>query len=136
MVDLAVTVTIVKVVAFLAIVTAALGLGAWLGVQTVRKQGNIPEGTSAIGHLRAGMRRRRRARRELLTLGERIFAGTMVILSGVAVPTGVIALLLGDSSLHPVGIALLVLGLVVMAVPTAPILQARVRRRQGADEHR
>jgi len=133
-VDVAATVTIVKVVAFLAIVTAALGLGAWLGVRTARKQGNIPQGTPAIGHLRAGLRRRRRARRELLTPGERIFAGTMVLLSGGLVPVGVIVLLLGDASLHPVGIALLVLGLVVMAVPIAPILQARVRRRQGPDE--
>jgi hypothetical protein len=135
-VDMAVTVTIVKVVVFLAIMIAALVLAAWLGMQTARKQGNIPQGTPASSHLRAGMRRRRRARRELLTLGERIFAGTTVLLSGALVPTGVIVLLLGDSSLHQVGIALLVLGLVVMAVPIAPILQARVRRRQGADEHR
>lgn len=127
---IAVAVTVVKVVAFLAIVGFSLGLGVWLALWDARKRGTIPRGGSAIGHVRAGMRRRRRVRRELLTLGERIVAWTMVFLSAVLVPAGVIILLTAGSSLRPLGIALLVLALVVMAVPISPILQARVRRRQ------
>ena len=51
-------------------------------------------------------------------------AWTMVLLSAVLAPAGVIILLSGDSSLRFVGIAVLVLALVVAAVPISPILQS------------
>jgi hypothetical protein len=129
-VEMAVAVTIVKLVAFLAIVGFSVGLGVWLALWDARKRGTIPRGGSAIGHVRAGIRRRRRARRELLTLTERIVVWTMVLLSAALAPAGLIILLTAGSGLRPVEIALLVLALVVMAVPISPILQARVRRRQ------
>jgi hypothetical protein len=133
---IAVAVTIVKLAAFLVIVGFSVGLGVWLALWDARKRGRIPRGEPAIGYLRAGMRRRRRARRELLTLGERMVAWMMVFLSAVLAPAGVIILLSAGSSLRPVGIALLVLALIVMAVPISPILQARVRRRQQASRAR
>jgi len=124
------TQTIVKLIAFLAIMVFGVGASVWLGLWMSRKQGHIPQGESGIRHLRAGMRRRRRGRRELLTLGERVVVWMMLFLSVVLAPAGVIILLSGDSSLRFVGIAMLVLALVVAAVPISPILQARVRRRQ------
>ncbi len=133
---MAVTVTVVKLVAFLTVVVFSVGVGAWLALWAARKQGQIPQGESGIGHLRARMRRSRRARRELLTLGERVVTWAMVFLSAVLAPAGVIILLSGGSSLRSVGIALLVLALIVMAVPISPILQARVRRRQRASRSR
>ena len=132
--EMAVAVTVVKVLAFLVVMGLALGVGVRLALWDARKRGTIPRGGSAIGHVRAGIRRRRRVRRELLTLGERIVAWTMVLLSAVLVPAGLIILLTVGPSLRPVGIALLVLALVVTAVPISPILQARVRRRQRASE--
>jgi hypothetical protein len=135
-VEMAVAVTVVKVLAFVAFVGFSLGVGVWLALWDARKRGTIPRGEPAIGYLRAGMRRRRRQRREFLTLGERIVAWTMVLLSAVLVPVGLIILLSAGSSLRPVGIALLVLALVVMAVPISPILQVRVRRRQRASRSR
>jgi len=128
--EMAVAVTVVKVLAFLAVMGLALGVGVWLALWDARKRGTIPRGGSAIGHVRAGIRRGRRVRCELLTLGERVFAWTMLLLSVVLAPAGVIILISGDSSLRFVGIAMLVLALVVAAVPISPILQARVRRRQ------
>lgn len=95
-----------------------------------RKRGVISEEGSAIGQLRAAMRRRRRVRRELLTPGERVFAWTMAVFGVVAVPAGIVILLSGESGLRVVGIVLLLVALVVMAVPASPILRARVRRRQ------
>jgi hypothetical protein len=134
--EIAVTVTAVKLVAFLAVVVLSVGVGTWLGLWTARKQGSIPQGESGISYLRAGLRRSRKARRELLTPGERVAAWTMVFLSVVLAPAGVIILLSGGSSLRLVGIALLVLALVVMAVPISPVLRARVRRRQRASSSR
>jgi hypothetical protein len=97
------TQTIVKLIAFLAIVGFSLGLGVWLAMWMSRKQGTIPRGESGIRHLRTGMRRRRRARRELLTLGERAVVWVMLFLSVVLAPAGVIILLSGDSSLRSWG---------------------------------
>lgn len=127
---------VVKVVVFLAIMVFALGASVWLGLWIARKQGSIPRDGSGIGHLRAALRRQRQRRRELLTRRERIFAWTMLLLSITLAPAGVIILLSGDSSLRPVGIAMLVLALVVMTVPISPILQARVRRRQRTSSRR
>lgn len=131
---MAATVTVVKVAACGAAIAFALAVGAWFGVWWGRKQGSIPEGVSVIAHLRVATRRSRQARRELLTLGERMWLWTMLFLAVVALPAGLIVLLSGDSSLRLIGIALLILALVVMAVPVSPILQARVRRRQRANK--
>lgn len=127
---MAATVTVVKLIAVLAIVGFSGGFGVWLAMRMARKQGQIPHGEPALGYLRARLRRSRQTRRELLTRGERIVAWTTVLMSVVLVPAGVVILLSGDSGLHFVGIAMLVLALVVAAVPISPILQARVRRRQ------
>ncbi len=133
---MAVTVTIVKFVAFLAFVVFSLGASLWLGLWMSRKQGYIPPGEPGMRYVRAALRRQRQRRRALLTRRERIFAWTMVFLSVGLAPAGVIILLSGGASLRSVGIALLVLALVVMAVPISPILQARVRRRQRASSSR
>jgi len=48
-----------------------------------------------------------------------------------------VLLLFGSGATHGVGIALLVIGLLAMAVPISPLLRARVRRREaqaGRDE--
>jgi hypothetical protein len=134
--EMAVAVTVVNVVAFLAVVVSLFAVGVWLGLWTARKQGTIPRDGSGIGHLRAALRRSRRARRALLTRAERVAAWTMLFLSLALAPAGVIILLSGGSGLRVVGIALLVLALVVTAVPISPILQARVRRRQRAGRSR
>ena len=134
--EMAVTVTVVKVLGFLVIVGFSLGLGAWFAMQMARRQGTIPQDGLAIGHLRAGIRRNRRRRRELLTFGERIVAWTITLLPTILVPAGVIILISGNSSLRYLGIAMLLLALVVAAVPISPILQARVRRRQRGSNRR
>jgi hypothetical protein len=46
-------------------------------------------------------------------------------------PVGVVLLIVGSGAAHGVGIALLVLGLLAMAVPISPLLRARVRRREA-----
>jgi hypothetical protein len=130
------TQTIIKVIATLAILGLSGGTGVWLAMRMARKQGQIPQGEPALRHIRAGLRRNRKARRELLTRGERFIAGTMTLLSIVLVPAGLIILLSGDSNLRPIGIAMLVLALLAAAVPISPILQARVRKRQQADTSR
>jgi hypothetical protein len=134
--EMAVTVTVVKLVAFVAFVVFSLGASLWLGLWMSRKQGYIPPAESGMRYVRAALRRQRQRRRALLTRRERILAWTMVFLSVGLAPAGVIILLSGGASLRSVGIALLVLALVVMAVPISPILQARVRRRQRASSSR
>jgi hypothetical protein len=130
------TVTVVKLAAFIVIVGFSGGIGVWLAMRMARKQGQIPQGEPAIGYLRARLRRSRKARRELLTRGERIVAWSLALMSIVLAPAGVIILLSGDSSLRVVGITMLVLALFVAAVPISPVLQARVRRRQRASRSR
>lgn len=134
--EIGVAVTAVKVVAFVVVMVFSSAVGLWLGVWQARKRGVISEEGSAIGQLRAAMRRRRRVRRELLTLGERVFAWTMALFGVLAVLAGIVILLSGDSGLRVVGIVLLLVALVVMAVPISPILQARVRRRQQSTRSR
>lgn len=128
------TETIIRVVATLVIVGFSGGTGIWLGLRMVRKQGQIPQDEPALRHIRAGLRRNRKARRELLTRGERFVAWTMALLSMVLVPAGLIILLSGDTSLRLIGIAMLLLALIVAAVPISPILPARVRRRQRTEQ--
>ncbi len=130
--EIGVAVTAVKVVVAVIAMVAFIAAGMWLGVWQAHKRGVIPEEGSAIGQLRVGVRRSRKVRRELLTLGERVFAWTMTLFGVIAVPAGIIILLSGDSGLRAMGIGLLIVALVVTAVPVSPILQARVRRRQQA----
>lgn len=69
-----------------------------------------------------------------LTRGERVFAWSYTLLVSLLAPVGVVLLITGSGAAHGVGIALLVLGLLAMAVPISPFLRARVRRREaGAD---
>jgi hypothetical protein len=130
------TVTVAKLAAFIVIVGLSGAIGVWLALRMTRKHGQVPASEPAIGYLRAGLRRSRETRRELLTRGERIVAWSLTLMSMVLAPAGVVILLSGDSSLRVVGITMLVLALFVMAVPISPILQARVRRRQRASRSR
>jgi hypothetical protein len=87
---------------------------------------------SGMANLRETMRRHREARRKLLTRGERIFGWSFSMLPPILVFIGVLLLISGGTL--AVGIALLILGLLMLAVPTSPILRARVRRREGRRE--
>ncbi len=129
-------VTVVKLVAFVLIMAFLVAVGLWLGLWAAYRPSHILDDEPLIGHLRAGLRSRRQARRKLLTLKELTVAWAKVLLSVVLIPAGVIVLLAGGSGLHGLGIVLLVLGLVVMAIPISPILQTRVRRRQRASGSR
>jgi hypothetical protein len=81
--------------------------------------------------VRSGLRRGREERRRLLTRGERVFAWSYTLLVSLLAPVGVVLLIAGSGAAHGVGIALLVLGLLAMAVPISPLLRARVRRREA-----
>lgn len=76
-------------------------------------------------------RRLRELRREQLTQPERMLLWTVFWAAAIGptslIVAGVLLLLRGGP--HALGIALLLLGLVVMAVPTGPLLQAWGRRR-------
>jgi len=79
-----------------------------------------------------GRRRRlRELRREQLTQPELILVWTVFWATAIGPPLLIVAgvLLLLHKGPHAVGIALLLLGLVVLAVPTGPLLQAWVRQR-------
>jgi hypothetical protein len=67
----------------------------------------------------------------MLTRGERVFAWSYTVLSSLLIPLGVVLLLAGSGATHGIGIALLVIGLLTMAVPISPLLRARVRRREA-----
>jgi hypothetical protein len=88
-----------------------------------------------MGRLAAFNNRRRRLRelrREQLALAERVWVWTVFWVAGIG-PTLLIvagALLLVNSGPHVAGIALLLLGLVGMAVPTGPLLRACGHRRE------
>lgn len=124
------SISLASIGAFIAVVLVATGIGVSLGIRASRKLGHIPQGESGLRHLRTVLRRNRQRRREVLTRGERIVAGTVVLTSSLLAPVGVIILLIAGSGLRPVGIALLLLALIVMAIPIGPVLQARVRRRE------
>jgi hypothetical protein len=130
MTELPLAATVASFIAALVIIVLLGAIGIWLGLWASRKTGYIPQGGSGLGHFRAAMRRGREERRKLLTRGERVFAWTMIVVSAVAAPAGVIILLSGGPGSRPIGIMLLVLALVVMAIPISPILRARVRRRE------
>jgi hypothetical protein len=84
-----------------------------------------------LSDIRSGLKRGREERRRVLTRGERVFAWSYTVLSSLLIPAGVVLLLAGSGATHGVGIALLVIGLLAMAVPISPLLRARVRRRES-----
>jgi hypothetical protein len=84
-----------------------------------------------LGDIRSGLKLGREERRRVLTTGERVFAWSYTVLSSLLIPLGVVLLLAGSGAIHGVGIALLVIGLLAMAVPISPLLRARVRRREA-----
>jgi len=108
-------------------------LGLWLGVWALRKMGQIPPNEPAFRFFRSRQRRRREAVGKRFTRGERFFAWLMLVLSALLVPAGVIVLLAGGPGSKPIGITLLILGLLVMATPISPILSARARRRERTE---
>ncbi|HEY4896821.1 MAG TPA: hypothetical protein VII01_12095 [Solirubrobacteraceae bacterium] len=65
--------------------------------------------------------------RDQLTAGERVVFYAHFLLSVLLPPLGVILLVSGAKL---VGGALLILGIVVMAVPMSPFMRARIRRRE------
>lgn len=75
-----------------------------------------------------------RVRRRLRTRGERIVVWSYTVIVSLFAPAGVVLLMWGSGAARSVGIALLVVGLVVMAVPISPFLRARVRRREADAE--
>jgi hypothetical protein len=81
-----------------------------------------------LNDVRSVMRRNREARRQLLTRGERIVGWGFSFLPPMLVFVGVVVLANGAGK--GLGIALLVVGLLLMLVPISPILRARVRRRE------
>jgi hypothetical protein len=70
----------------------------------------------------------------LRTRGERIVVWSYTVIVSLFAPAGVVLLMWGSGAARSVGIALLVVGLVVMAVPISPFLRARVRRREADAE--
>lgn len=84
-----------------------------------------------MGDVRGALKRGRRERRRLLTTGERVAAWSLTIAPSLLVLGGIVLLVWGDGAGHGVGIALLIVGLLVMAAPTSPLLRARVRRREA-----
>jgi Zn-dependent protease with chaperone function len=89
-----------------------------------------------LSDIRSGLRRGREERRRLLTRGEHVFAWSYTLLASLLAPVGVVLLIVGSGAGHDVGIALLVLGLLAMAVPISPFLRARVRRREARADRR
>jgi hypothetical protein len=81
-----------------------------------------------LNEVRSVMRRNREARRRLLTRGERMIGWGFAFLPPLLVFVGVVVLANGAGK--GLGIALLVVGLLLMLVPISPILRARVRRRE------
>jgi hypothetical protein len=82
-----------------------------------------------VRNFRSNVRRLRERRRERLTRGERILGWSLALGPGVLVILAVV-LLLSDEA-RALGIALLIVALVGMAVPIAPLLGAKVRRREA-----
>jgi len=77
-------------------------------------------------------RRLRELRREQLTWAERVWVWTVFWVAGIGPTLLIVAgvLLLVHGGPHVVGIALLLIGLVGMAVPTGPLLRAWGHRRE------
>jgi hypothetical protein len=84
-----------------------------------------------LSDIRSTLKRGREERRRVLTTGERVFAWSYTVLSSLLIPVGVVLLLAGSGATHGIGIALLVIGLLTMAVPISPLLRTRVRRREA-----
>lgn len=82
-----------------------------------------------VRNLPRNTRRLREVRRKRLTRGERILGWSLALGPSALAVVAVALLLFGHA--RTVGIALLIVALVVMAVPTAPLLGAKVRRREA-----
>jgi hypothetical protein len=82
-----------------------------------------------IRNFPSNVRRLRERRRKQLTRGERILGWSLALGPGVLVILAV-ALLLSDHA-RALGIALLIVALAGMALPIAPLLGAKVRRREA-----
>jgi hypothetical protein len=82
-----------------------------------------------IRNFPSNVRRLRERRRKRLTRGERILGWSLALGPGVLVILAV-ALLLSDDA-RALGIALLIVALAGMAVPIAPLLGVKVRRRDA-----
>jgi hypothetical protein len=86
-----------------------------------------------VKNLPSNMRRHREERRRLLTRGERIVAGAFILGPSLFTVAGIVLLLSVHGAAHAIGIALLILGLLMMTVPISPFLRTRVRRREADD---
>ncbi|HEY4917368.1 MAG TPA: hypothetical protein VIH92_10685 [Solirubrobacteraceae bacterium] len=82
-----------------------------------------------IRNFPSNVRRLRERRRKRLTRGERILGWSLALGPGVLVILAVAMLLFDDA--RTLGIALLIVALAGMAVPIAPLLGAKVRRREA-----
>lgn len=72
-----------------------------------------------------------------LTRTERVVAWTLTVAPSLLLVGGVLLAVTSPGTGRAVGIALLVLGLIVAAVPISPILRRRVERRvQSSDTKR
>jgi hypothetical protein len=85
-------------------------------------------GVGRLSEVKGVMRRNREARRRVLTRGERLIGWSFAFLPPLLLFVGVVVLANGAEK--GLGIALLVVGLLLMLVPISPILRARVRRRE------
>ncbi len=67
-----------------------------------------------------------------LTRAERFVAGAWMVLTLVLPLSGAVVTVVSSGAVRTVGIALLLVGLVIAAVPVSPFLKARIRRRERA----
>jgi hypothetical protein len=63
--------------------------------------------------------------RRLLTRGKRVFAWSPAVVPSLLVLGGIVLLAWSSGAAHDVGIALLIVALLLMAVPSSPFLRAR-----------
>jgi hypothetical protein len=89
-----------------------------------------------LSRIRSGLTSGREERRRLLSRGERVFVWSYTLLVSLLAPGGVVLLIIGSGVAHGLGIALLVAGLLAMAVPISLLLRARVRRREARAHRR
>jgi hypothetical protein len=77
------------------------------------------------------VKRLREERRKLLTRGERIFGWAFSVLPPPLVFVAVLLMVNGVSK--AIGIPLIIFGLLMAVIPVSPVLGARVRRREAAE---
>lgn len=103
--------------------------GGYLGALWLAPRVGLDRGLLRPKNFTRLMRRNREERGKLLTRRERMLGMTLACAPAPVVLIGLILLLSGGS--RAVGIALLILGLLLMATPISPILRAKVRRREA-----